>query len=92
MTSRFLLHTIHDPDLLSLLSESPGLFYRIKSFIHLAFLRPSGEAAFPAVFSHITNKQSQILVACLPYFAVDRLAQRLTDYISLLRAKAPYDL
>ena len=46
-----ILHPISDPDILSLLSENPELFYRKESFIHLAFLRPLGEPTFPPVFS-----------------------------------------
>ena len=81
----FFLHTIHDTDLLSLLSESPKLFYRIKSFIYLAFLYPSGKAAFTAIFFHITNKQSQILVTRLPYFTVDQLIWlRLYIYVYII--------
>jgi hypothetical protein len=83
-----LLHTIPDADVLTLLSASPESFYRIDSFIHLAFLRRFRQAAFPAVFSQIvtTQYQYEVSVASLPYFTVDQLVQGLTDYLSLLVA------
>jgi len=81
-----LLHTIPDTDFLSLLSESPELFYRIESLIHLAFLRPPDEAAFPAVFSHIRfiYEDLDADVVSLPYFTSDQLVQALTDCFSCL--------
>ena len=81
-----LLHTLPDADVLSLLSESPELFYRIESLIHLAFLRPLGQAAFPAAFSHITKDSSEVSIVSLPYFTPDQLVQALTDYTSCLHA------
>lgn len=87
-----LLHTIPEVDVLSLLSESPELFYRIDSFIHLALLRDLGQAAFPAVFSHIIAKDSEVVIASLPYFTPDQLVQALTDYLSLLRCGDSYDI
>ena len=77
-----LLHTIPDSDILSLLSESPEIFYRIEAFIYLAFLHPPDKAAFSPAFSHITVNGSQ--VANLPYFTPDQLIQGLTDYTSRL--------
>jgi hypothetical protein len=70
---------------LSLLSESPELFYRIDSFIHLAFLRHLEEAVFPAVFSHVIMHDPILAVASLPYFTPDQLVQALTDYLSRFR-------
>ena len=81
-----LLHTIPDDDILSLLSESPELFYRIDSFIHFAFLRHLGQAAFPAVFSHIIIKGSgEVVATSVPYFTPGQLVQALTDYLSPLK-------
>ena len=86
-----LLHTIPDTDILSLLSESPELFYRIDSIIHFAFLRHLGQAVYPAAFSHIITKDSgEVVVASVPYFTPDQLVQGLTDYLSLLRSEDTY--
>ena len=86
-----LLHTISDADILSLLSESPELFYRLDSIIHFAFLRHLGKAVFPAVFSHIVTKSlSEVVLTSVPYFTPDQLAQALTDYLSLLKSKDDY--
>lgn len=86
-----LLHTLPDADLLTLLSESPELFYRIDSIIHFAFLRRLGEAVSPVAFSHIvTNDSGEVVVASVPYFTPDQVAQALTDYLSLLKSKDPY--
>ena len=85
-----LLHTIPDADILSLLSESPELFYRIEAFIHLTFLRPFDKAPFSPAFSHIsvirsTTNDSQVV--SLPYFIPDQLIQGLTDYFSRLTSR-----
>ena len=83
-----LLHTIPDADILSLLSESPELFYRIDSIIHFAFLRDLGQAIFPAVFTHIVTKDSGgVVVTSVPYFTPDQLVQGLTDYLSVLKSE-----
>ena len=88
-----LLHTIPDADVLSLLSESPELFYRIDSFIHFAFLRHFGQAVFPAVFSHIIAKDTgEFAVASVPYFTPGQLVQALTDYLSSLRSGDTYTI
>ena len=88
-----LLHTLPDADILTLLSESPELFYSIDSVIHFAFLRCLGKAVFPAAFSHIVNKGSgEIAVASVPYFTPDQVAQALTDYLSLLKSQDNYTL
>ena len=84
-----LLHTISDSDILSLLSESPKLFYGIESFIHLAFLRPLGEAAFPPAFSHIIAHRRRVWITSLPYFTVDQLVQGLIDFHSPFAARDP---
>ena len=86
------LHTIPDADVLSLLSESPELFYRIDSFIHFAFLHHLDQTVFPAAFSHVITKDSEVVVASLPYFTPDLLVQALTDYLSLLRSGDTYDI
>lgn len=52
----------------------------IESFIHLAFFRPLGEAAFPLVFSHIITLRREVWIAFLPYSTLDQLVQGLTDY------------
>ena len=85
-----LLHTIPDADILSLLSESPELFYRIDSIIHFAFLRHLGQAVYPAAFSHIVTRNSRDMVTSVPYFTTDQLVQGLTDYLSPLRSKDAY--
>ncbi|KAF8800188.1 hypothetical protein BYT27DRAFT_7342549 [Phlegmacium glaucopus] len=85
-----LLHTIPDADILSLLSESPKLFYRIESLIHLAFLRPLAQTAFPPVFSHIFSKLYRVSIASLPYFTLDQLVQGLTDFLLLFTTEDSY--
>ena len=80
-----LWNTIPDADVLSLLSESPELFYNIDSLIHPVFFGPLGQGTFTA-FSHITTKETQISIASLPYFTPGQLVQALTDYLSLFRA------
>ena len=87
-----LLHTIPDANILTLLSESPELFYRIDSIIHFAFLRHLGDAVFPAVFSHIVkgSESGGVMVTSVPYFTPDQLAQQLTDYLSLLTSEDTY--
>ena len=88
-----LLHTIPDADILSLLSESPELFYRIDSIIHFAFLRHLGQAVYPATFSHIITRVSgEVVVASIPYFTPDQLVQGLTDYLSLLKSEDAYNV
>ena len=86
-----LLHTIPDTDILTLLSESPELFYRIDSIIHFAFLRPMGKAIFPAAFSHIIpSRSAEVLITSVPYFTPDQIAQGLTDYLSVLKSEDEY--
>ena len=86
-----LLHTISDADILSLLSESPELFYRIDSIIHFAFLRHLGKSVFPAVFSHIISKDSgEVLITSVPYFTPHQVVQALTDYLSILKSEDFY--
>lgn len=88
-----LLHTISDADILSLLSESPELFYRIDSLIHSAFLRRFGQAVFPAAFSHITTQDSsEVVVVSVPYFTPGQLVQALTDYFSVLMSEDIYNI
>jgi hypothetical protein len=84
-----LLHTIPDADVLSLLSESPELFYRIDSFIHFAFLRGFRQAVFPAVFSHIITDEvgREAMVSSIPYFTPGQLVQALTDFLSVLKSE-----
>ena len=88
-----LLHTIPDADILTLFSESPELFYRIDSIIHFAFLHDLGKAIFPPVFSHIVTKDAgEVVMTSVPYFTPDRLAQALTDYLSLLKSEDTYTI
>ena len=54
-------------------SESPNFFFCSESFIHRAFLRPLGQAAFPRAFSHINASADRISIAFLPYFTLDQL-------------------
>jgi hypothetical protein len=88
-----LLHTIPDADILTLLSESPELFYRIDSIIHFAFLHHLGKAVFPLEFSHIFNKETgDVMITSVPYFTPDQDAQALTDYLSLLKSEDHYTI
>jgi hypothetical protein len=83
-----LLYTIPDADILTLLSESPELFYRIDSIIHFAFLHHLGKAVFPVEFSHIFNKETgDVMITSVPYFTLDQVAQALTDHLSLLKSE-----